>query len=245
MAMNTGYAPSNNFGQIEAATNPYQKRMTGTEQPNDIKPNMPGSGFNYQTNSYAGPSNIGGTNEGTAVASAASGGQVGAGTGGGTYAPLQGFDFTKLSTGGGTAGKYTDAVRTFSQGIGSGLQIGRNDLGAMVEYAKKYGHANAQAVGDDKIDFGDGNGPIDVIQSNGSLWFQNGGDRFGPTAGATGGGAMAGGPAYAGTNERRMQAQNRRPQTSLTAPGSVYGPNDQNMDISQFLGGGMMNSLRM
>lgn len=115
----------------------------------------------------------------------------------GPYANIQGFDYGKLSgaTPYDSAEKYSDAVRVFSQGLGSGVQLGRNNLQSMVDYAKSRGFGNAQAVGDDKIDFGDGRGAIDVIQSNGSVWFQNGADRLGGGGGGAGGagGSGAGG----------------------------------------------------
>ncbi len=126
-----------------------------------------------------------------------------------TYAPIQGFDFTKLSTGGGSAGKYTGAVRTFSQGLGSGVPVARGQLGPMVAYAKANGFGNAVAVGDDKIDFGDGNGPIDVVQSNGSIWFQNGADRFaGPGGAAPGAAAGGAGLAVAGVGSSALGSAN-------------------------------------
>lgn len=108
------------------------------------------------------------------------------------YAPIQGFDINKLN---GTIPydspqKYSDAVRVFSRGLGAGgVQISRGNLGGMVSFAQANGFPNARAVGDDKIDFGDGNGPIDVITSDGQIWFQNGDDRFaqpGATSGAPG-----------------------------------------------------------
>jgi hypothetical protein len=121
----------------------------------------------------------------------------------GTFAPIQGFDLGKLSTGGGSAGKYTPAVRTFSQGVGSGLAIGRNNLAPMVTFAQAHGFPQATATDDDHIDFGDGNGPIDVVMADGSLWFQNGADRFAPaprigmdSGGSTGGSGGGSRPAF-------------------------------------------------
>jgi hypothetical protein len=116
-----------------------------------------------------------------------------------TYAPIQGFDFDKLSGAKpyDSAEKYSDAVRAFSQGLGGGVKIGRNDLGGMIDYLRGAGFGNATAVGDDKIDFGDGKGAIDVINSKGEVWFQNGADRFADPAtaapGAAGPGAVPGG----------------------------------------------------
>lgn len=110
-----------------------------------------------------------------------------------TYAPIQGFDFDKI-TGAkpyDSPEKYSDSLRAFSQYLGSGGKIARNELGGAVDYFRSNGFSGAQAVGDDKIDFGDGRGPIDVIQSNGSIWFQNGPDRFESAGG--GPGAVPGG----------------------------------------------------
>lgn len=105
-----------------------------------------------------------------------------------TYAPIAGFDYEKLQ---GTKPhssdlKYSDAVRAFSRGLGSGIQVGRNNLGGMVDYARKNGFANAQAVGDDKIDFGDGRGAIDVVTSGGDIWFNNMYDQGGGQQGQGG-----------------------------------------------------------
>lgn len=96
-----------------------------------------------------------------------------------TYGSVQGFDTGKINNPGHVNDKYTAALRAFAGGLGSGVQIGRSNLQGMVDYAKRNGFPNAKAVGDDHIDYGDGKGPIDVIQSNGSVWFQNGPDRLG------------------------------------------------------------------
>ena len=91
-----------------------------------------------------------------------------------TYGEVPGFDFEKLS---GTrpydsAQKYSDSVRNFSEYLGGGGQLSRNNLGGAVDFAKSKGF-NASAVGDDKIDYGDGRGGIDVVRSDGQLWFNN------------------------------------------------------------------------
>jgi hypothetical protein len=116
------------------------------------------------------------------------------------YAPIQGFDFDKL-TGAkpyDSAQKYSPAVRAFSHGLGSGIQVRRNDMGAMIDYLKANGFGGASQVGDDKIDFGDGEGGIDVLTSDGRIWFQNGADRFAPQTppppGGPGGPGAPGGP---------------------------------------------------
>lgn len=172
-----------------------------------------------------------------------------------TYAPVQGFDFEKIN---GTkpydsASKYSDALRTFSAGLGSGVKLGRNALQGMIDYAHANGFTGAKAVGDDKIDFGDGNGPIDVIQSNGSIWFQNGDDRFGD--GGAGIQTMPGGmtnqeaenPNWEGTGmterEWRMRypVPGAPPGTSTPTPGGGGGggtpgtPGTPNLDLKTVL----------
>lgn len=69
--------------------------------------------------------------------------------------------------------KYNAAVRAFSGGLKQDVGVSRGGLGNMNEYLKANGFPNAQVVGDDKIDFGDGGGPIDVIRSDGQIVFQD------------------------------------------------------------------------
>lgn len=106
------------------------------------------------------------------------------------YGDIPGFVTDKIASGGNAAytpgGKYSPAVQNFSQFLGSGGQIGQNNLGAAVDFARKNGFPNAQSLGSDKIDYGDGNGPIDVVKSDGSVWFQNGPDRLAPGQSAPG-----------------------------------------------------------
>lgn len=107
-----------------------------------------------------------------------------------TLAPIQGFDTTKLQNPGYVDDKYTAALRDFSGYLGSGGQVSRNNLGGAVSYAQANGFPNAKVVGDDKIDFGDGRGPIDVITSGGQIWFANTGGQgqpgYNPNAPAAG-----------------------------------------------------------
>lgn len=108
------------------------------------------------------------------------------------YAAIQGFDSSKLSNPDYVDAKYDGSVRNLSQALGSGISVSRGNLQPAVDYARANGFPNAQVVGDDKIDYGDGNGPIDVVQQNGSVWFQNGADRFGGGSGAAGSGGSGG-----------------------------------------------------
>jgi hypothetical protein len=87
------------------------------------------------------------------------------------YGNVPGFDTGKLQDSTHANDKYIQSVRTLSQFVGSGGQVTRGHLDGLVAYAKAHGFANAQAVGDDKVDFGDGHGPIDVLRSDGALQF--------------------------------------------------------------------------
>jgi hypothetical protein len=104
------------------------------------------------------------------------------------YGNVPGFDTGKLQDSTHTNDKYIPSVRTLSQFVGSGGQVARGHLDGLVAYAKAHGFANAQAVGDDKVDFGDGHGPIDVVRSDGALqflepWLDGGGAPGAPGAG--------------------------------------------------------------
>jgi hypothetical protein len=89
---------------------------------------------------------------------------------------ILGFDTAKLgdpNSGSAAGSKYTKAAKTFSGGLTEDVGVSRGGLGNMLNYVKANGFPNAQVVGDDKIDFGDGMGPIDVIRSDGQIVFQN------------------------------------------------------------------------
>jgi hypothetical protein len=88
---------------------------------------------------------------------------------------LVGFDTAKLNDPNkqpGESGKYTPAAKAFAK-ITQTLGGGRGDLEGWVNAARQSGFPNARSVGDDKIDFGDGAGPIDVVRSDGQVVFQN------------------------------------------------------------------------
>jgi hypothetical protein len=92
------------------------------------------------------------------------------------YAPVPGFDYTKLRNESYVNDKYTPAVRVFSRGLqalGLDAVTSRGNLQPMVDFAKANGFPDAKTVSDDQIDFGDGRGPIDCITSWGTWWFQN------------------------------------------------------------------------
>jgi hypothetical protein len=104
------------------------------------------------------------------------------------FGNVPGFDTGKLQDSTHANDKYIPSVRTLSQFVGSGGQVTRGHLDGLVGYAKAHGFANAQAVGDDKVDFGDGHGPIDVLRSDGALQFLEPWLDGGGGAGAPGGG---------------------------------------------------------
>lgn len=112
-----------------------------------------------------------------------------------TYANIPGLDTGKLSKEDYKTYKYGDASRAFSSFVGGGGKVGRNQLDDLVKYAREqFGLTNATVVGDDKWD-PDGPGgmpPIDVIASDGSLWWGQDGPG-GPEAPADPFTAAAGG----------------------------------------------------
>ncbi len=78
------------------------------------------------------------------------------------YNPMPGFDTTKLNDLTHQSVKYDFARAVQTLGIPSGRL--RGNLAPVISWMQARGYPNAKAVGDDKIDFGDGFGPIDVLQ---------------------------------------------------------------------------------
>lgn len=115
------------------------------------------------------------------------------------YANIPGLDLGKLQRGEGTKYKYGPAAHAFSSFVGGGGKVGRNALDDLVTYAQtKFGLTKARVVGDDKIDFGDGAGPVDLILSDGGLWWGQeapggGGGSADPFTQAAGGSGAPGG----------------------------------------------------
>ena len=116
-----------------------------------------------------------------------------------------GFETSKLADPNKSDAKYTPAAKTFSQALGSGLQVTRGNMDAVANNPViKAAFPNAKAVGDDKVDFGDGNGPIDLLGADAKgdlITFQNGGGGGGggtdqtsgtPAAPASASGGMPG-----------------------------------------------------
>lgn len=105
---------------------------------------------------------------------------------------ILGYDTGKLNDPGYESGKYNKRVRAFSGGLKQDVGVARGHLDNMLNYVKANGFPNARVVGDQKIDFGDGAGPIDVIRSDGQIVFQDPAGVEPGTNGATGTGASAG-----------------------------------------------------
>lgn len=79
--------------------------------------------------------------------------------------------------------------------VGGGQQY-RGNLQPLVDQYNAKNGAQAKAVGIDKIDFGDGRGPVDVLTGDGRFWYDEdgpGGRAPGSGGAATGGGGAPGG----------------------------------------------------
>lgn len=100
---------------------------------------------------------------------------------GANYAAIPGFDMAKLADPNRVGdGKYSEAVRLFSQALAATqAQPNAQGLTQLVNYMNTYlgnpDHPYASVSGSDRIDFGDGAGPIDVLVNSGlGGWaFQN------------------------------------------------------------------------
>lgn len=86
-----------------------------------------------------------------------------------TYNSMAGWDDTKLNDLSHQTAKY-DFARAM-QTLGGSAGSYRGHLGTIASFLNGRGYPNAKAVGDDKIDFGDGYGPIDVITGGGEWWW--------------------------------------------------------------------------
>jgi EF hand len=88
-----------------------------------------------------------------------------------SYQPMLGFDYTKLNTPTHTTPKYVFARATQDVSLPWDRASRSAGLQQIVDYVKQNGYANATVTGDDTIDFGDGNGSIDVLTSEGTWWW--------------------------------------------------------------------------
>lgn len=120
----------------------------------------------------------------------------------GTFRVVNGWDPTKLNDTTHNTAKYEFMRAVQNAGaVGGGLgERGDRasmsaDLPRIVQDLQYVGFPSAKLVGDDSIDFGDGNGPIDVLTGNGEWWWSgNQSQPAGPAAGAGGPGAASGAP---------------------------------------------------
>jgi hypothetical protein len=87
------------------------------------------------------------------------------------YQAMVGFDYVKLNTPAHTTPKYVFARATQDIGFPFDRPSRSAGLQQIADYAKQNGYSNTTVVGDDKLDFGDGFGPIDVLTGDGQWWW--------------------------------------------------------------------------
>ena len=88
-----------------------------------------------------------------------------------SYQPMLGFDYVKLNTPSHTTPKYVFARATQEVDLSWDRASRSEGLQKIVDYVKQNGYATAMVTGDDSIDFGDGNGDIDVLTGDGVWWW--------------------------------------------------------------------------
>ena len=88
-----------------------------------------------------------------------------------TYQPMLGFDYVKLNTPSHTTPKYVFARATQDVNLAWDRASRSAGLQQIVDTVKQNGYPNAKVTGKDSIDFGDGNGDVDVLTSEGSWWW--------------------------------------------------------------------------
>jgi hypothetical protein len=88
-----------------------------------------------------------------------------------TFQPMMGFDYVKLNTLTHTTPKYVFARATQQVNLAWDRLSRSNGLQQIVDVVKLNGYPNAKVTGKDSIDFGDGNGDIDVLTSEGTWWW--------------------------------------------------------------------------
>jgi hypothetical protein len=194
----TGGIPMQTAGGIGDVASDYNSTIAGQ------KPlGMPGSPSNPNTGIGGTPDTglLGGApapvEPGPAAPTYSAGANAGKNSG-----MILGYDTGKLNDTGYTSGKYNAAVRAFSGGLKQDVGVSRGGLDNMVNYVKANGFPNAKTVGNDKIDFGDGAGPIDVIRSDGQIVFQDprggGGTGTSPVGGSSVTPSAGGGVGFSG-----------------------------------------------
>ena len=88
-----------------------------------------------------------------------------------SYQPMLGFDYVKLNTPSHTTPKYVFARATQDVPLAWDRASRSSGLQQIVDTVKQNGYPDAKVTGKDTIDFGDGNGDIDVLTSDGAWWW--------------------------------------------------------------------------
>lgn len=87
------------------------------------------------------------------------------------YRSMLGFDYTKLNTPTHTTPKYVFARATQDLDFAWDRPSRSAGLARIAEYAKTHGYPDTTVVGDDRLNFGDGYGAIDVLTGDGQWWW--------------------------------------------------------------------------
>jgi hypothetical protein len=87
------------------------------------------------------------------------------------YQSMLGVDYVKLNTPDHTTPKYVFARATQDLSFQYDRASRSAGLQQIADYAKDHGYPDTSVVGDDCLDFGDGNGVIDVLTSDGQWWW--------------------------------------------------------------------------
>lgn len=87
------------------------------------------------------------------------------------YQGMLGFDYAKLNNPNHNTAKYVFARATQDLEFPWDRASRSAGLQRIADYAKERGYPNTAVIGDDKIDFGDGYGAIDVLTGDGQWWW--------------------------------------------------------------------------
>ena len=87
------------------------------------------------------------------------------------YQGMLGFDYVKLNTPAHTTPKYVFARATQDLDFAFDRASRSSGLQRVADYVKAHGYPNTTVIGDDKMNFGDGMGDIDVLMGDGQWWW--------------------------------------------------------------------------
>ena len=87
------------------------------------------------------------------------------------YQGMLGFSYAKLNDPTHTTPKYVFARATQDLDFAWDRASRSSGLPRIVDYVKAHGYPDARVVGDDRIDFGDGYGAVDVLTGDGQWWW--------------------------------------------------------------------------